>query len=265
MGVADGLGFEEVNQAQGFTDIIYGESISGTNVNATTISGTTIWGTNNYGTTHSGLTLKINNIILAGSMVGGSVFSNIEEVTMSGTNFIAGTVSGGNCYISTLTTSTTFSGTNVLGTNISGTSIYGNTIDGATFSGTTAVINSISGTNVYFSTNITALTHSGTNIVGTNISGTNLYNSQGAVRSVRQGASYGAFVQAGSGTLGGGSSWLSYPVAFASTPQFVIANCSNPVTDISQVVAVFAGSIQMGSCFITGSAADKFNWLAVGL
>ena len=97
------------------------------------------------------------------------------------------------------------------------------------------------------------------------ISGTNIYNSQGVIKSVRQGASYGAFIQAGSNVLGGGSRWLSYPVAFTRAPQFVIANCSNPVTDISQVIEVFAGSIQTGSCYITGSAADKFSWIAVGL
>jgi len=138
-------------------------------------------------------------------------------------------------------------------------------INPVTSSGTLVMGTTISGTNAYISTKITSTTFSGTNIVGTNISGNTLTNSQGAVRSVRQGASYGAFVQAGSGTLGGGSSWLSFPVAFTSTPQFVLANCNQPVTDIAQTVIAFAGSNNPGSAYIIGSAANTFNWIAVGL
>jgi hypothetical protein len=67
-GLIEGLGFEEVNQSTGYTDIVYAATVSGTVIQGTTVSGTTVGGatvqgTSIYGSTVvSGATVKGTNI-----------------------------------------------------------------------------------------------------------------------------------------------------------------------------------------------------------
>jgi uncharacterized protein YjbI with pentapeptide repeats len=255
MGIYDGLGFTEVNQEQGFTDKIYGTNISGT-------------------------LLKITNITLAGSMVGGSVFSNVEEVTTSGTNFIAGTISGNYIYGAKMTagslvgvtnvTAPILSGTNLIGA-VSGASVYGTNVVGGTgsfatniygtstfstlVSGTTGVFNTISGANAYSNT------FSGTNIVGTNISGTNITNSNGLIYSTTNNSIYGAKIRAGSNALGADSGcWLSYGIEYTVYPTILLTNTK------TEGALYVSGTPDLGSAFIAGkTASDTFNWLSIGV
>lgn len=144
----------------------------------------------------------------------------------------------------------TSSGTTVLGATISGTNAYISTkTTSTTFSGTTVVAN-LSGTNVW----------------GTNISGTNILNSQGTIQSIRAATAYGGFLQAGSGALGGGSAWVSFPIRFATAPIAVVTGyCGKDApTHISQYVYAPLGSVSNGSFYACGSEGNIFTWVAVG-
>lgn len=117
----------------------------------------------------------------------------------------------------------------------------------------------VSGTNVYGTTSVRSPL-----AVITTISGTSFVNSEGKLRSVRQGASYGAIVQAGSNTLSAGSNlWVVYPVAFSAAPQSIVATDTKTA---AMALFIKAGSVTAGSFYIEGpTASDTFNWIAVGL
>ena len=95
---------------------------------------------------------------------------------------------------------------------------------------------------------------------------TSAFNTDGQLQSIAIGSpyTYGNKLVAGSDVLTAGSNaWIVFPTAFASTPQTIIATDTETA---EQALLVVLGSINTGSFYIEGpTAADTFNWMAVGL
>ncbi len=165
---------------------------------------------------------------------------------VSGANFLAaGSYTGVGCNVTT-GTFTTVNATNVSGaTAVRGEGVYGTNVSGAT---------SVRGGAATF-----------TSVVATTISGTNIrVDSEGVLHSTILGSpsAFSAKIQAGSGVLDAGSSvWVVYGTAFAGIPTVVATS-----RDSDTGLRVIAGSITAGSsCVIGVTAADDFNWIAVGI
>ena len=144
----------------------------------------------------------------------------------------------------------------ISGLQFSGTNLYISPY----FLGSLTTESDMKAINVYGTTVV-----SGPTVLGTTYSGTNYYEaSKGLLHSVivNSGtAVYGAKIIAGSGVLGAGSNvWITYPVAFTSTPTVIATNNKT----IAKVVNT--GSFGIGSFYAEGeAAADNFSWIAVGL
>lgn len=126
---------------------------------------------------------------------------------------------------------------------------------------TTAIV---SGTNVYAKTAVTAPTIYGSTLVsGATLAGVAVTNTQGALKSNKQGAAFGATVQAGSGALGAGSNaWIVYNTAYTTNALPVATD----TTTAAMALFIPAGSLGAGSFYIEGvTASDTFNWIAVGI
>ena len=151
---------------------------------------------------------------------------------------------------------TTGTFTTVNATNVSGaTAVRGEGVYGTNVSGVTAVY----GTSIY------GTTVSGTTVKATNVSGTTIrVDSEGILHSVGLGSPvvYGAKIQVGSGALDAGSSvWIIYGTAFVGVPIMTATS-----RDSDTGLRVIAGSLSAGSaCVIGVTAADDFNWIAVGI
>ena len=116
----------------------------------------------------------------------------------------------------------------------------------------------ISGANIYASTQLTSPIISGGDIINTEGELTSINVASGTNSSV-----YGGRIQAGSGTLTGGSNlWVVFPSAFTLNPTVVGTETLN--ADIALLIS--AGSVNTGSFYIEGpTAAGTFSWIAVGL
>jgi len=131
--------------------------------------------------------------------------------------------------------------------------------------GSLTTINQISGANIYSTGALKGENVYGDTVVsGATVKGTTVNNTDGELQSVAVGSPssvFGAYIQAGSGTLDSDSGlWLTFPTAFTGQPTVVVSN----ITSISSVVSV--GSVSTGSCMAFGeTAADEFSWIAVGL
>lgn len=117
------------------------------------------------------------------------------------------------------------------------------------------------GENVYGDTMVSGATVKATTVSG----GTFHQSSKGTLQSVSIGsgtASYGAFIQAGSGALSSGSTaWIEYPVSYSGKPTVLTQNYSS-FTGIK----VNVGSINAGSFYAEGeTASDEFGWESIGI
>jgi len=74
----------------------------------------------------------------------------------------------------------------------------------------------------------------------------------------------GYILQAGAGTLGGGSVWVAYPTPFTAAPT-VVTTITDIAVNKDVNVHIAAGSVDTGSFIAVGSdAASTFNWMALG-
>jgi len=123
------------------------------------------------------------------------------------------------------------------------------------FTGSITTASNISGANIYSTADIQGVTFSGTDYV----------NAQGELQSVAIGSpsSYGGIVQAGSGTLSGGSEVaIAFGASYTSTPHVV---CT--YRDITPDTGIVTGSNSSTTGFVAlGDTASKdFDWVAVGV
>jgi hypothetical protein len=125
---------------------------------------------------------------------------------------------------------------NVYGTTISGTTLQGSTIVGVNISGTTAI--------------------RGASVLG----GGKTLSPAGTGSSA---LTWGRFVEAGSATLGAGSTlWLVFPTAFTVGPFLQLQTLGATAGNNDLYVS---GTRDAGSAFIMGkTASEAFNWLAIG-
>lgn len=130
---------------------------------------------------------------------------------------------------------TTVSGTELLGTYISGTDLRCANIVGTNISGATAI--------------------RGTTIIG----GAKTLSPVGTGSAS---LTWGRFVEAGSASLGAGSTlWLVFPTAFTVAPFIQLQSLTTAGNNDLWV----SGTRGVGSAYIMGkTASESFNWLAIG-
>ena len=260
----DGLGFEELGQAQEQTANLF---ITGS-INA----GQYISGLNLFATGSVQSDKIVADVQFSGAAVNSS--AGIVGVNISGTTAVRSPTVVGTTVSGTELTVTTgsFSGGVRTATNFVS---VGSTITESVFATTT-----VSGANVYATGSAQAgrvfgtVMVSGAQVIATgsfvginaNLTGS-VTDARGRVNSIAIGSAttqvYGGFIQTGSALIGAGSSvWVVFGQAFATRP-YVQATYSDLGTSASS--SIVGSQANTGSVLLTGDTASKdCDWLAIG-
>jgi len=132
----------------------------------------------------------------------------------------------------------------------------------------------ISGLNIYSTSGVQAIWYSGTMVRATDtveadtVSGGDIRNAQGTIESVAIGSTtvqvFGGYINAGSGTLDGGSGLAVTfgNVAFTTAPHVLCSYVDEP----SSVGVVTGSNVTLEGFDAIGDTASKsFNWVAIGV
>jgi hypothetical protein len=145
---------------------------------------------------------------------------------------------------------------NIYATTISGTTLQGSVISGATAKIGATVFSSTTSSGVALTS---VLSGADARFTAVNLAGKNL-SPAGTGSST---LTWGRFVEAGSATLGAGSTlWLVFPTAFTVGPFLQLQTLGATAGNNDLYVS---GARDVGSAFIMGkTASEAFNWLAIG-